>query len=128
MLDSSKIRDRIRRMLAIAENSASTDGEVATAMKMAESLMRRHNLDRDDVKRSVDGTINVDDVQISKQSVSMVGLQRTGWEICLAKWLTEDFIGTCGCYYSVKSERFEPNGDPVDGRKFGTVIWSYGPS
>lgn len=128
MLDSSKIRDRIRRMLAIAENSASTDGEVATAMKMAESLMRRHNLDRSDVTRSSDGTINVDDVLISKQSVAMVGLQRTGWEIGLAKWLAEDFIGTCSCYSGSRSERFEPNGDPVDGRQYGTVIWSYGPS
>lgn len=47
--DLQKTKDRISKLLAVASNDASTPGEKANAMQMASALMRRYNLERDDI-------------------------------------------------------------------------------
>lgn len=41
----TRVIERIKKMLALAENAASAPNEAATAARMAESLMRKHNID-----------------------------------------------------------------------------------
>lgn len=47
-----KIKDRIQKLLNTAANDASTPNEKAVAMQMATTLMRKYNLERDDVEDS----------------------------------------------------------------------------
>ena len=44
------IKERIAKMLATASNDASTPNEKSVAMQMASALMRRYNLEREDVE------------------------------------------------------------------------------
>lgn len=48
----SDIRDRIRKLLAMATHEASNEHEAETAMRMAEKLMRQHNIDAADLEAS----------------------------------------------------------------------------
>jgi len=48
--DIDTIKSRIAKMLATASNDASTPNEKAVAMQMASALMRKYNLEREDVE------------------------------------------------------------------------------
>jgi Protein of unknown function (DUF2786) len=48
----NRILDRVRKMLALANDSAATEGERDNALRMAYNLLAKHNLTEEDVKRS----------------------------------------------------------------------------
>lgn len=48
-MSQDKIIDRVRKMLALANNAAATEGERDNAMRMAHNLLAKHNLDLADV-------------------------------------------------------------------------------
>ena len=128
--DINKIKQRIQDLLAVAENRASTEGEVTNAMRFAEILMRKHNLERSDIKPKSDGTFDIDDVKMNKQFVTLVGVKRTQWELALAN-MVQNFVGTVNFFSSTDEMRLEPNGAPVDsdlhGPMFGAATAFYGP-
>lgn len=45
-----KVKDRIRKLLAVAGDDAATPGEKSNAMRFASAMMRKHNLERNDVE------------------------------------------------------------------------------
>ncbi len=130
MSDLDKIKERIRALLATAENDASTDGEVNNAMRFADALMRRHNLQRSDVEACDDGTFDINKVSYDRRSVTLVGQRRTSWEMSLARLITQ-FVGTCKWYYNSNAYRREPNGNCIDsdlhGKLIGATVTFYGP-
>lgn len=51
----SDIRDKIRKLLAVATNSGATEGEAANAMSMASALMARHGIEEGEcIERKAD--------------------------------------------------------------------------
>ena len=50
--DISHVRDRIRKLLAMATHERSNEHEAEVAMKMAEKLMRQHSIDVADLEAS----------------------------------------------------------------------------
>ena len=48
----SDVRDRIKKLLSMANHATSNEHEAETAMRMAESLMRQHNIDVADLEAS----------------------------------------------------------------------------
>lgn len=47
--DNQKVLDKIRKLMAMAEREAGNEAEAATAAKMAEALLRKHNLSHSDI-------------------------------------------------------------------------------
>lgn len=47
--DLTAIKEKIRRLLAVAENHASADAEIESAMRVATQLMAVHQLSREDI-------------------------------------------------------------------------------
>lgn len=120
-----KIRETIANLFAVVENEASTEGEKKNAAAMAARLMRRHNLEREDIKAKDDGTFDIDRLKMYKQYVAFVGLKRTAWELDLARFVCS-FVGTVK-YYTSRGTRLEPSGKEVEGRVYGAVMCFYGP-
>lgn len=84
-----KIKDRIQQLLAVATNDGSTDGEKRNAMSMAQSLMRRHNLGRDDVQGNDTSRVKYD-----KRIVYAYGKRVTTWESSLAAIVAKHIVPT----------------------------------
>ncbi|MEO1615299.1 MAG: DUF2786 domain-containing protein [Planctomycetota bacterium] len=70
MSDLQRIKDRIRQCLAVAANDASAQAEIEQAVRVARSLMHKHNLERDDVEERDDGTIDVSRVSYGRYTAS----------------------------------------------------------
>ena len=76
------IKSRIAKMLATASNDASTPNEKATAMQMANALMRRYNLERDDIE-----DINKKE-NYGSENVNSLWARMTPWESSLAAFVS----------------------------------------
>ena len=76
------IKSRIAKMLATASNDASTPGEKATAMQMANALMRKYNLERDDIE-----DINKKE-NYNSENVNSLWARMTPWESSLAAFVS----------------------------------------
>lgn len=57
--DLAKIRDRVKKLLALGNNSAATEHEAAQALQMASDLMARYNI-------QIDASPNVEDRQVMR--------------------------------------------------------------
>lgn len=51
-MTEEKILSRVRKMLALANDSAATEGERDNALRMAHNLLTKHNLDMEDVSQA----------------------------------------------------------------------------
>ena len=80
--DLETINSRIAKMLAIASNDASTPGEKANAMQMASALMRRYNLERDDIE-----DVNKKE-NYGSADVNALWARMTPWESSLAAFVS----------------------------------------
>lgn len=76
------IKSRIAKMLATASNDASTPNEKATAMQMANALMRKYNLERDDIE-----DINKKE-NYSSENINSLWSRMTPWESSLAAFVS----------------------------------------
>lgn len=64
-MDTNKIIDRLKKILAIANDAAATEGERDTALKMAYNLMERHNLSMADLPEQAEEKREMADIIIS---------------------------------------------------------------
>ena len=80
--DIENIKSRIAKMLATASNDASTPAEKSTAMQMASALMRRYNLEREDVE---DANKNEN---YGQTTVDSLWARMTPWESSLAAFVS----------------------------------------
>jgi len=96
-LNIEKIKDKIRKLLAIAEDDKVIDGEINAAMKLAEKAMNEYHLSVADIEAQ---EVNSNNNTVSYGSVSSPGQYNekiTAWEQTLAMAI-QKLIGTIGCY------------------------------
>lgn len=55
---SNKILDKIRKLMTLAKDDAASEGEIENAMKMAKTLMMKHNIS----EKSIDIDIDISDI------------------------------------------------------------------
>lgn len=94
--DLSRIQERIRRCLAIADNDASADAEIEAALRIATSLMAKHNLDREDCIDS-DGNVRTGRVEFGRYEVNSLSAKRIYWEILLLNFVVK-LVPSVGFY------------------------------
>lgn len=104
--DLETIKNRIAKMLAIASNDASTPGEKSNAMQMASALMRRYNLERDDIE-----DINKNE-NYNSADVNALWARMTPWESSLAAFVSA---------YVVKGSWVVASKEGSTHRNYGTV-------
>ena len=84
MSNIDKIKDRIRQMLAIASNDASSDGEIDNAIRFARNLMDQHRLSENDlVVEPADQKQAINDAPKDRAFVT-IGGKIYAWESQLA--------------------------------------------
>jgi hypothetical protein len=85
------IKERIAKMLATASNDASTPNEKSVAMQMASALMRRYNLEREDVE---DATKKEN---YGRTTVNSLWSRLTPWESSLAAFVSAYIVKGSYC-------------------------------
>jgi hypothetical protein len=100
------IKSRIAKMLATASNDASTPAEKSTAMQMASALMRRYNIEREDVEDSKSRE------NYGTTSIDSLWSRMTPWESSLAAFVSA---------YIVKGSWCVSGKEGSSRRNFGTV-------
>jgi len=110
-----RIKSRIRQLLKVAENRGATEAEVRNALRFAQNLMRRHNIERDDLDEDDDASR----VRFARAAVFMNGTRRTRWEIDLAMFITGSLCPSCDCY---TGRRQRPGRS-----ESASCVWFYGP-
>jgi len=112
---TERVKSRIRQLLRVAENDASTEGEIRNAMRFAQNLMQRHSIERDDLGEDDDTSR----IRFTRARVFLNGLRRTRWEAGLARFITDHLCPSCNCYTSeAECERR---------RRIASCVYFYGP-
>lgn len=104
--DIETIKSRIAKLLATASNDAATPNEKSVAMQMASALMRRYNLERDDIE-----DINKKE-DYKSVNVNTMYARLTPWEARLAAFVSA---------YIVKGSWVVSGKEGSTHRNFGTV-------
>lgn len=98
-MDLKDVKERVRRLLAIAEDDAAADAEIEQAMLMARRYMASYQLERDDIVERGDeldlSRIEWGDCFRPYRQTRRASL----WESLLATWVC-DFVGTVKSYQS----------------------------
>lgn len=105
-----RIVQRIKALNATATNRASTEGEIRNAMRMMQSLLLRHNLERSDIVEDDD----VSQVGMTRMACPVNGRNACQWEWALASYVTMHLFPMVQFY-----------GD--SGRSHRRLFWFYGP-
>lgn len=127
MLDD-KIKQRLKRLFAVAENDASCDNEIEQAMRYAKALMAEHQVSRDDVFEDEEtGEIDISKVSFTRRFRYSRYTSICAWESWLCKFITAFVPGTG--YYISRGEIRRNNGGMVVGKgEKATQIVFFGPS
>lgn len=80
-MDQSSILEKIQKCLAMAEHPRSNPTEAATALRMAQALMRQHGISEGMLKAA----------QVYEKTLKAATQQRTEWETSLARTIGEAF-------------------------------------
>lgn len=94
MIHAENVKALLKKLFAVADNDASTDGEIEAAMAIATTLMARHQIERDDVFEDEDGEVNVTNVVYGKRSRYSLYVSICAWESYLCRFITEFVPGT----------------------------------
>lgn len=119
------IRDRIRKLLALAENDGAAAGEIENALRFADRLMAEHNLTRAQVIEA-DGHARAAELErMDRVSIHANGAKHSTWEGQLARYVCE-LIGGVYVYSDSPAPvyaapgicRFDANGRRVIGARY----------
>ena len=97
----NKVLDRIRALRRTAANDASTEGEIRNAVRMAQTLMLKHNLSDADLTESE----QIDATQMTRRRTWLNGRRSCQWEASLAWYITENITSTVQWYYDTHNKR-----------------------
>lgn len=111
-MTKESIISKVKKLMAIAENDASSDGEIDNAMRFAQQLMDNHHLTEEDLAHEPDDDYAKVDKADKGERRAFVGRQLYTWESMLAGFASK-FVG-CPCYVdnNLKTAR-KPNGFAV---------------
>lgn len=102
-MDNKEILTKVKKLLALANNSASYEGEAANALLMAQKLMVKHNLTMEEVTQDQKPAE-------AKADYSVTSGGNTAWKVALAKILADNFkceVLKCGsgfCFIGMAEE------------------------
>lgn len=111
MSDLLKIKDRLVKLINLAEDDSASPGEVENAMKFSRDIMAKHNLTREDVIRDKD-EIDLSKVEYGRREFWSAGKRFASWEAGLSSFVVR-IITSVGNYV---------NKDQVTFRKFGMAM------
>lgn len=100
MLDRDSVVKKLKYLFNVAENDASSDGEISNAMAAAQNLMNKHQIERDDVFEGDDGEVSIDNVTYAKHSRYSRYVSICRWESVLCHFITKFVPGTKWYYES----------------------------
>jgi len=130
MSDLDRIKERIRKLLNVAEDDAASEGEIDNALRFATHMMASHNLSRDDIVETDAGELDVTQVVYGRRECFCVGRRLSYWESELCRFICQ-LVGTCKWYYatgrvrrtSARIIQRDDNGEPI----LCTAVYFYGP-
>lgn len=99
-MDTDKIKDKIKKLLNLAENDGAFDGEVDNALRFARRLMLRHNVTQEDLEEAKDAhevAADAEAVDYGRVSAFTLGPNLSQWESTLAHSICQ-LIGTVQFY------------------------------
>jgi hypothetical protein len=92
-----KIKNRIRKLLAVAGDSGATEGEINNAVRFAQQMMDAHHLTEADLATSPEEQWEGVENARCDQAFSIVGGRLHRWEGDLAMFV-QKFVGGIKCY------------------------------
>lgn len=92
MADLDKVKDRIRKLLNVAENDAASQGEIDNAVRAARNMMHAYNLSEDDCTLQD----HVSDRKGTSTGATN-GVKVTLWQVRLSQVVC-DLVGGVACY------------------------------
>lgn len=98
-MNKKHAKEMLRRLLATAENSTSTDQEVETAMSIARGIMQNHHLSEEDLVTEPQEQYEEIEKAPKGQAYASVGSRVFYWEGLLGTFVKE-FVGGIGAYIS----------------------------
>lgn len=125
-----KIKDRVKKLLNLANDSAAFDGEIDNALRAARKLMLEHNITERDLETAKDNMSQETVVNGQVETYSF-GAHVSTWEGVLMMAVMK-LVGTVGCYKTATTvERRAAHGtlefDSKGNIKTGTKLFFYGP-
>ena len=94
---SDKIKDKIRKLMNLANDSGAFDGEIDNALRFARRLMLEHNIDEKELGQPQDPIEAAAKTQYAQADAFTHGTDLSLWESVLKNAIC-DLIGTIGCY------------------------------
>lgn len=99
-MDMNKVKDKIRKLLAIANDSSEVDGEIRAAMKLAQDAMDKYHLDLADIECSAgDSGVAAKVVEMNREQAFGKNSRMSSWESALGLSVSE-LIGSVDVYVS----------------------------
>jgi|GEM_PF-5963125 len=125
MPDIDRIKAKLAKLIRLSDDEGATDGEIANALRMANEIMAKHQLTRDDIDTDADDPVAR--VAMGRTTVFCKGANATTWEASLSQFVCE-FIGSVGCYTEPKVALRKKGLAMLNGtgRTHGTAIRFYG--
>jgi hypothetical protein len=129
-MELDKVKERIRLLLNVANNSGSTDGEIDNALRFAKQMMLAYHLEEQDLKDS-DPHTKAAQLEFEQSKTFSLGKRDSSWESRLCGFVSH-FFGSVGVYienYQTEQKTkhgtiaFDQNGNP----KMAKAIVFYGP-
>ncbi len=124
MINADNVKVLLKKLFAVADNDASTDGEIEAAMAIAKTLMARHQIEREDVFEDEDGEVNVTKVVYGRRFRYSLYVSICAWESYVCRFIT-DFVPGTGYYVQRGALRRNHAGMASQGKT--TLITFFGP-
>jgi len=115
-MNEQKVKDRVRKLLNLAENDAASEGEIQNAMRAAQAYMDEYHIEREDLREDDAKPVEMREGQAYGGSANVARWE--GW-LSLA---VSNVVGTVGVYSGKSTRR---NGFNV--KTCGTFTF-YGPA
>ncbi len=115
-----KVKARIRKLLAVAADDSTIDGEIIAAMALAEKAMEAYHLERADLEADAPQTT---EETYDKHAGACIGARMTTWEVSLYNAVAT-LVGSVEAYRTTIDR---PKGLFQVANKKAAVMW-YGPA
>eukprot|EP00697_Spironema_sp_BW2_P005076 gnl/Spiro4/16852_TR9073_c0_g1_i1.p2 gnl/Spiro4/16852_TR9073_c0_g1~~gnl/Spiro4/16852_TR9073_c0_g1_i1.p2 ORF type:complete len:264 (-),score=24.00 gnl/Spiro4/16852_TR9073_c0_g1_i1:2671-3462(-) len=124
-MDQQTIKDRVRKLMAVAGDGVATDGEIENAMRLATKLIDEHHLQPEDYSQPQ----QPDDLTMGRSFGTSQSERMSTWERTLASAIAKMF-GCIKCYVDHQTQPIRVNGvaqTDATGVRMGRKICFYGP-
>jgi len=105
-MEKDRAVEKVRKLLALANDSAASEGETANAMAQAHKLMQKHRI----AEIELDTESQDDGFEILDQPLAFMGKKHTGWKTSLAQAMARHN----GCYIWLQGNHIHVAGRPED--------------